>query len=192
MVASSSHRLRTESAVDFTTGDTLADNATRHPQRTAYKLGERSLSHSELYIRAVQLVTALAATGVVRQDRVAVLSRNSIEFGELMATAQLSGIILAPINFRLSQSEVHDALCRVNPAVLVCESEFVPMISGIRDAVPDLKYVVTIGADAALDSIDYEDFMASGEGANCPTLSGQTTSSTSSQPVAPQVLPSTA
>jgi acyl-CoA synthetase (AMP-forming)/AMP-acid ligase II len=116
----------------------------------------------------VQLVTALAATGVGRQDRVALLSRNSIEFGELMAAAQLSGIILAPINFRLSQSEVHDALHRVMPAVLVCESEFVPMISGIRDALPDLKRVVTIGAETGHASVDYEDFIASGEGGQLP------------------------
>jgi acyl-CoA synthetase (AMP-forming)/AMP-acid ligase II len=116
----------------------------------------------------VQLVTALAATGVGRQDRVALLSRNSIEFGELMAAAQLSGIILAPINFRLSQSEVHEALHRVMPAVLVCESEFVPMISGIRDALPDLKRVVTIGAETGHASVDYEDFIASGEGGQLP------------------------
>lgn len=165
---SSSRRLEVACAVDATTGDVVADNATRHPQRTAYKLGPRALSHSELYRRAVQLVSALAATGIRRQDRVAVLSRNSIEFGELMAAAQLSGIILAPINFRLSQPEVHDALRWVTPAVLVCESEFIPMISGIRDALPDLKYVVTIGAETGHASVDYEDFIASGEGGQLP------------------------
>jgi len=165
---SSSRHLEVAYAVDATTGDVLADNATRYPERTAYKLGTRALSHSELYSRAVQLVTALAATGVGRQDRVALLSRNSIEFGELMAAAQLSGIILAPINFRLSQSEVHEALHRVMPAVLACESEFVPMISGIRDALPDLKRVVTIGAETGHASVDYEDFIASGEGGQLP------------------------
>ena len=168
MAQSSSRHLEVACAVDATTGDVLADNATRYPERTAYKLGTRALSHSELYSRAVQLVTALAATGVGRQDRVALLSRNSIEFGELMAAAQLSGIILAPINFRLSQSEVHEALHRVMPAVLACESEFVPMISGIRDALPDLKRVVTIGAETGHASVDYEDFIASGEGGQLP------------------------
>lgn len=47
----------------------------------AYRLGETAVTHGELFSRAVQLVSALAAAGVVRGDRVAVLSRNSVEFG---------------------------------------------------------------------------------------------------------------
>lgn len=86
----------------MTLGDIVAGNAVRFPDVAAYRHGDRSISHGQLRDRAVRLISAMAAAGVRRQDRIAVLSRNSIEFGELNAAIHLSGIIMATINFRLS------------------------------------------------------------------------------------------
>src|ERR1700692_773039 len=109
---------------DMTLGDIVTDNAMRFPGVIAYRHGHRTVAHAKLRHRAVQLVSAMAAAGVKRQDRVAVLSRNSIEFGELNAAAQLSGIIMATINFRLSPPEMADALRRVTPSIIFCAEEF--------------------------------------------------------------------
>src|SRR5271170_5026389 len=98
---------------DMTLGDIVSDNAVRFPDIVAYRHGHRIVTHAQLRDRAERLVSAIAAAGVRRQDRIAVLSRNSIEFGELNAAAQLSGIILATISFRLSPPEMDDALRRV-------------------------------------------------------------------------------
>src|SRR6202046_4982266 len=98
---------------DMTLGDVGNDNAIRFPAIVAYRPGHRHVTHAQLRDRAVRLVSAMASAGVQRQDRIAVLSRNSIEFGELNAAAHLSGIIMATINFRLSRSEMIDALDRV-------------------------------------------------------------------------------
>lgn len=83
---------------DMTLGDIVTDNAVRFPDVAAYRHGDRSISHGQLRDRAVRLISAMAAAGVRRQDRIAVLSRNSIEFGELNAAIHLSGIIMATIN----------------------------------------------------------------------------------------------
>src|SRR3979490_3272753 len=115
-------------AADMTLGDVVTDNAMRFSDVVAYRLGDRTVTHAQLRERAVRLVSAMAAAGVRRQDRIAVLSRNSIEFGELNAAAQLSGIIMATINFRLSPSEMHDALRRVAPSIIFCAEEFMPVI----------------------------------------------------------------
>jgi acyl-CoA synthetase (AMP-forming)/AMP-acid ligase II len=87
---------------DMTLGDVVADNAVRFSDVPAYGMGSRVVTHGGLRDRAVRLVSAMATAGVRRQDRIAVLSRNSIEFGEVMAATQLSGIIMATVNFRLS------------------------------------------------------------------------------------------
>ena len=87
---------------DMTLGDVVTDNAVRFPDVPAYRLGSRMVTHAQLRDRAVRLVSAMAAAGVRRQDRIAVLSRNSVEFGEVMAATHLSGIIMATVNFRLS------------------------------------------------------------------------------------------
>jgi acyl-CoA synthetase (AMP-forming)/AMP-acid ligase II len=120
----------------MTLGDIVADNARRFPDVIAYRLGDRTVTHAVLRERAVRLVSAMAAAGVRRQDRIAILSRNSVEFGEVMAACQLSGIIMATINFRLSPNEVRDALERVRPSIVFCAEEFRPMIDELAPAAP--------------------------------------------------------
>src|SRR5271163_2381312 len=147
---------------DMTLGDIVSDNAVRFPDVVAYRDGHRGITHAQLRDRAVRLVSAMAAAGVRRQDRVAVLSRNSIEFGELNAAAQLSGIILATINFRLSPSEVDDALRRVAPSIVFCAEEFVPVIADIATGMPSRPVLVTIGGETRPGIIGYERFVEGG------------------------------
>jgi acyl-CoA synthetase (AMP-forming)/AMP-acid ligase II len=147
---------------DMTLGDIVTDNAVRFPDVVAYRQGHRSVTHAQLRDRAVRLVSALAAAGVQRQDRVAVLSRNSIEFGELNAATQLSGIVLATINFRLSASEMADALRRVEPSIVFCAEEFSPVIADVVAAMPSLPMLVTIGGEARPGIVGYERFVEGG------------------------------
>src|ERR1700752_4423971 len=116
---------------DMTLGEIGTENAVRFPHIVAYRHGRHPVTHAGLRDRAVRLVSAMAAAGVRRQDRIAVLSRNSIEFGELNAAAQLSGIVMATINFRLSQAEMEDALRRVAPSIVFCAEEFIPVIADV-------------------------------------------------------------
>ena len=149
-------------ADDMTLGDIVTDNAMRFPDVVAYRHGQRTVTHALLRDRAVRLVSAMAAAGVRRQDRIAVLSRNSIEFGELNAAAQLSGIILATINFRLSQAEMADALRRVAPSIVFCAEEFMPVIADLAAGVPSPPVLVTIGGPAPPGVTGYERFVEGG------------------------------
>src|SRR5271156_7046525 len=149
---------------DMTLGDVVADNAVRFPAVVAYRHGDRSVTHAQLRDRAVRLVSAMAAAGVQRQDRIAVLSRNSIEFGELNAAAQLSGIIMATISFRLSPPEMDDALHRVAPSIVFCAEEFLPVMADLVAAIPSGPMLVAIGGDTAPGITDYEQFIEAGRG----------------------------
>src|ERR1700709_2038689 len=146
---------------DMTLGDIVTDNAVRFPDVVAYRHGHRTVTHAQLRDRAVRLVSAMAAAGVRRQDRIAVLSRNSIEFGELNAAAQLSGIVLATINFRLSAPEMADALRRVEPSIVFCADEFVAIIADSVAGMPSGPTLVAIGGEAAPGIIGYEQFVDS-------------------------------
>ena len=149
---------------DMTLGDIVTDNAMRFPDVVAYRHGDRSVTHAQLRDRAVRLVSAMAAAGVRRQDRIALLTRNSIEFGELNAAVQLSGIIMATINFRLSPPEMGDALRRVTPSIVFCADEFVPVIADLAAGMPSPPLLVTIGGEARPEVIGYEQFIEAGRG----------------------------
>src|SRR3984957_5305974 len=144
---------------DMTLGDIVTDNAVRFPDVVAYRHGHRTITHAQLRDRAVRLVSAMAAAGVRRQDRIAVLSRNSIEFGELNAATQLSGIIMATINFRLSPAEMADALRRVAPSIVFCAEEFVPVLADLVGGMASGPMLVTIGGDTPPGSTAYAQFV---------------------------------
>jgi acyl-CoA synthetase (AMP-forming)/AMP-acid ligase II len=147
---------------DVTLGDIVTDNAVRFPDVVAYRHGHRAVTHRQLRERAVRLVSAMAEAGVKRQDRIAVLSRNSIEFGELNAATQLSGIIMATINFRLSPAEMDDALRRVAPSIIFCADEFAPVIADLVADMPSPPMLVAIGGEDRPGIIDYERFVERG------------------------------
>jgi acyl-CoA synthetase (AMP-forming)/AMP-acid ligase II len=146
----------------MTMGDIVTDNAQRFPDTAAYRLGSRVVSHAELHRRAIRLVSAMVAAGVRRQDRIAVMGRNSVEFGELMASTQLGGVVMATINFRLSRPEVLDVLQRVTPSLIFCDDEFAPMVSDVARQLSGVKQLVSIGSAGRPDMIGFEEFAASG------------------------------
>ncbi|WP_428338899.1 class I adenylate-forming enzyme family protein [Mycobacterium sp.] len=150
-----------------TMGDIVNDNAERFPDVYAYRSNTRAVTHSQLRSRATQLVSALASAGVKRQDRVAVMARNGIEFGELLAATYLSGVALAGINVRWSQSEVSDALKRVTPRVVFCDDEFAPLVSRCSSDVSDVWDWVSIGPGRPAGMTAFEDFVAQGSSADC-------------------------
>jgi acyl-CoA synthetase (AMP-forming)/AMP-acid ligase II len=153
---------------DMTLGDVVTDNAVRFPDVPAYRLGSRMVTHAQLRDRAVRLVSAMAAAGVRRQDRIAVLSRNSVEFGEVMAATHLSGVIMATVNFRLSPGEMLDVLQRVSPSIVFCSDEFAPVITELAPQLPAAPLLVSIGGSGSSGMVDFEDFVAGGDGGQLP------------------------
>lgn len=148
----------------MTLGDIVTDNARRFPDVIAYRLGDREVTHAALRERAVRLVSAMASAGVRRQDRIAILSRNSVEFGEVMAACQLSGIIMATVNFRLMRDEVRDALARVRPSIVFVADEFAPLVSELAIDLQDQPLVVYLGSNDHGGMLDFDDFVGSGAG----------------------------
>jgi acyl-CoA synthetase (AMP-forming)/AMP-acid ligase II len=141
--------------------DLLSRNAQRFPEVVAYTDGVVERTHRELYDRAVALVAALAATGLARQDRISVLGRNSIAFGEVLAASQLGGLVLATVNFRLARPEMLRILTDAAPRVLFVDGEFAD-VAQAAVAEAGVERVVV------LDGPEYEDFLATGAGAPLP------------------------
>ena len=157
-------------APDLAMGDTLVRNATWFADTPAYIADSRALSHAQLYARAARLASALAAHGVRRQDRVSVLGRNSIEFGEVLAAGQLSGIIIATVNFRLAGPEIASIVADASPRVLIADAEYLPLVAEHRARFPSVEHVIGIGAQTTNEAIGYEDFLASAPSADPPFL----------------------
>lgn len=97
-------------------------NAVHHPHELAVKQDRRELTFAELHVRACAIASGLARVGILPGDRVAVLAVNSIEFFELYAAAELSGVVVVPINYRLTEAEIETIVIDAEPKAIVFDA----------------------------------------------------------------------
>ncbi|BBZ70330.1 hypothetical protein MPRS_14230 [Mycobacterium paraseoulense] len=146
----------------MTLADSVTDNARRFPDVAAYRLEDREVTHASLRERAARLISAMASAGGRRQDGITILSRNSVELGEVMAACQLSGIIMVTLNFRLTRDEVRDALVRVRHSIVFVVDVFAPMVSELAPELQNQPLIVCIGSQDHCQMVDFDDFLTSG------------------------------
>lgn len=104
------------------------------PNATALVDGDTlaELSYRELYLQAKKLAQRLSQFGVVRGDRVALLSRNRLECFSLFFACARLGAILVPLNTRLARPELEHILQDSQACVLVHdEPEMCPNVAGV-------------------------------------------------------------
>jgi fatty-acyl-CoA synthase len=102
-------------------GDLLRRTARRYPDKLAIVDGERRLAFAEFDAAVNRCAHALAARGLAKGDRLALLSHNCWQFGALaFATARL-GVVLVPVNFMLTADEIAYILRHSGAAAIVAE-----------------------------------------------------------------------
>ena len=120
-------------------------NACYYPEREAYIYAERRLTHAQWYDRAKRCAGGLYQLGLRRQDRVAILAMNCLEFYETYAAAEVGSYICAPVNYRLAPPEIvfmmRDSLAKI----LIFEAQYAHVIDALRAQLPDVKHFICIG-----------------------------------------------
>ena len=102
-------------------GDLLRRTALRCPDKLAVVDGSRRISFAELDVAVNRAANALAARGLGKSDRLALLSHNCWQYAALVfATARL-GVVLVPVNFMLGAEEIAFILDHCDAAGLVAE-----------------------------------------------------------------------
>jgi long-chain acyl-CoA synthetase len=93
-----------------------------YPERPALRVGEELLNFRELHGRIKSLAAALIRRGFGPGDRLALLLPNGPEYIELVYACSWLGIIVVPINTRLSVVEIDHVLRDAGPRGLVRHS----------------------------------------------------------------------
>ncbi|MBO0798214.1 MAG: long-chain-fatty-acid--CoA ligase [Blastocatellia bacterium] len=130
--------------------------------------GNLRLTYRQLGERVERWVHAMRELGVVKGDRVAIISQNDHRMLEAFFGAPLMGAILMPINFRLVASDFEYILNHAEAKVLIVEDGSTGAIDGIRGNLKSLQHFLTWAENS--DSIpvngwpngwlDYEDLLA--------------------------------
>ncbi|MGQ0546099.1 MAG: class I adenylate-forming enzyme family protein [Betaproteobacteria bacterium] len=106
------------------------------PERVAIREGGRARTYAQLGQRVERLAAALAAQGVRRGDRMAVLSENRAEYAEVELAAAHLGAIAACQNWRQADPELAHCLRLVEPSVLFVSERYAPVARRIEHRCP--------------------------------------------------------
>ena len=102
--------------------DILARNARIHPNRVALVSRDERITYRELSRAVARRAASLRALGLVKGDRVAVLTHNSPAYIEILFAAAAIGCVLVPLNCLLIAREIKEILHDADARVLVIEA----------------------------------------------------------------------
>ncbi|MEO7245987.1 MAG: AMP-binding protein, partial [Rubrivivax sp.] len=105
-----------------TLADLLRRSAARHPGKPAIACGDVRWSYRKFDAVCTRLAAGLAAHGIARGDRVAVLARNSHGFAALRFAVARLGAVLVPVNFMLKAEEAAYILRHAGARLLATDS----------------------------------------------------------------------
>ncbi len=164
----------------------LRRSAYVYPDRTAVVHGDRRYAYREFEARCNRLASALRGLGLGKLDRVAIIAPNTPAMLEAHYGVPFAGLVLVPINTRLSSDEIDYILKHSGARALLVDQEMEALVKPL-----DLNGVTVIRIDDTGAAGDpYEDFIAKGSPDPCEpwiedemeTLSINYTSGTTGRP----------
>jgi len=125
---------------------------------------DRRMTYDELEQRVVKLANGFLSVGVNKGDRIAILSKNCIEYLEVYFACARVGLIAQPLNWRLGLEELTHIVKNGEPSILVCSDDYLDIANDISEDVSPI-YVFGASSDGS-----YEALVAAGSSSE-PTTS---------------------
>jgi len=115
---------------------------------------DRRVTWRELDELVRRMANGLLDLGLSKGDRVAMLSRNCVEYQALYFAAGRAGLVTQPLNWRLAAPELIKVVKDAAPTVLITQNEFLPVAKEIEREV-DLTASLSFGegSDGSLDDL---------------------------------------
>lgn len=98
---------------------------------TSYDTNE-SYTYSSLDTYADKLVVKFTKMGLEEGDRVAVLAEHGLAFIVLFVACQRMGVVLVPLNYRLSISELQRLVSDCTPSLFIYSKSFTDKVEGLQ------------------------------------------------------------
>jgi fatty-acyl-CoA synthase len=147
----------------------LARAASIFPDHTAIVHGSSRTFYAEFYARSRRLASALAASGIGKNDTVTVMLANTPPMLEAHYGVPMAGAVLHSLNTRLDAAIIAFQLDHANSKVVITDREFAPVMKEAL-ALAEVSPLVIDYDDPEfpqdgerLGSLDYEAFVMSGD-----------------------------
>ncbi|MDH5752885.1 MAG: AMP-binding protein [Deltaproteobacteria bacterium] len=118
----------------------LERNAGSFPDRTAVEFRGERVSYAGLLDRVNALAGGLAALGLKKGDPVCVLAQNHPAYLELFGAASLLGLVLHPLNWRLTTEELGLIVQRAAPRMMIVDEAALEKVAGWPKEHPAIEH----------------------------------------------------
>ena len=123
----------------------------------------RDLTYADLSERSGRVAHAFGNAGIRREERVACLILDQVEYPEIFWGGLKAGVLPVLLNTLLA-APVYDAILRDSrAAALMVSAELLPAILPALEGNPFLRLIVVIGGEAPAGTISYAAFMEGAE-----------------------------
>lgn len=142
-------------------GDMLRRSAQRFPERTAITCGDQHIRYAELDARANRLANALLALGLPKGSKIAILSRNLLDYGAVFFGVARTGYVLVNVSVLYAPEELTFVLNKADTDVLIFDPFLSEKVEAVRTDTPRIQKRISIGAAPGVPgSLTLDDFIA--------------------------------
>lgn len=145
----------------LTFADAVATHARLTPHKLAVRDSRRRLTYAEWDVRSTRLANALLGLGLRKGDRVGVIAHNRLEWMEMYAGMARAGLVVVPLNFRLTGPEMAYILGHAEVGAVIAGPAFCATLDAVRAELPVPADRFIVLADVATPGWrSYESLMA--------------------------------
>jgi long-chain acyl-CoA synthetase len=109
---------------------------------------EDEYSYRHMYEVSARVAANLAKRGVGNEEKIVVLMGNCVEFLYLFFGAGRIGAVIVPVNPTLKPDEIAYIANNADATTLVTIPELAPLLPMVKSALPKIKHVFVLGAQA--------------------------------------------
>jgi len=126
----------------FVLGDLLRDAAATHGDRCLLQFEDLRRSFIEMHLAANRAANGLAALGVTRSSRVAIMAGNSLAFVEAWFGTARAGAVYVPINTDYKGDILAYQLAKADVSHIVLEPDYLERMAAVADRLPRLGHII--------------------------------------------------
>ena len=137
----------------------LLRNSQQYPNKTALAYHDRAISFAELNQTVNRLANGLLNMGLEKGDRVAILMpKNPKMIITFLAVAKAGGVTF-PVNYKLKSADLRTIFNYVNPAMIVSEIMYSPLLDKLFRPSHPLSKIIYIGGKSEAGDYSYNDII---------------------------------
>ncbi len=149
---------------DFSLMDMIIRNAQVFSEREALVHGSTRMTFSDYLDKCSKLRGGFQAAGAQPGDRLALIAHNSLEYMLLYGAAAMAGLIIVPVNWRLSSEELCSIFQDSSPAFVVVSPDFHEVALDAEKGLPSVKSRYVVGSGAVGEYVPLEGLYECGAG----------------------------